>query len=329
MARFAVLMLVLALTTDADARVPKRKKAPAFDPALVNDAAAASLPVTQGKRGPAVLRAQVLLDRAGFSPGEIDGACGRNLRLAIAAFQQARGLDPSGSLDGPGWEALNADTAPVLMQYTLTEADVAGPFADVPEDMVEKSRLPALNYSSALEAVAEKFHVSPRLLELMNPGKAFDKAGETVWVPNTMTAPVAAKAARIVVDKSDGTVAALDAAGKTLAQYPATIGSEHDPLPIGTWKITGVRRNPVFHYNPKLFWDADPRHSKAKIAAGPNNPAGLVWIDLSKEHYGIHGTPEPGTVGHTQSHGCIRLTNWDAVELADMVKPGVPAILQE
>jgi lipoprotein-anchoring transpeptidase ErfK/SrfK len=109
----------------------------------------------------------------------------------------------------------------------------------------------------------------------------------------------------------------------------ATIGSEHDPLPVGEWKVRSVTRDPVFHYNPDLFWDAKAGDSKATLKAGPNNPVGLVWIDLSKEHYGIHGTPDPSRIGHTTSHGCIRLTNWDALELAAMVRPGTPAILEE
>jgi lipoprotein-anchoring transpeptidase ErfK/SrfK len=133
----------------------------------------------------------------------------------------------------------------------------------------------------------------------------------------------------VIVDKSESTVTLLDASGKTIAHFPASAGSQHDPLPLGTWKINGVARNPPFHYNPKLFWDADPGHGKAKIAAGPNNPVGVVWIDLSKDHYGIHGSPEPSTIGKTQSHGCIRLTNWDAMAMAQAVAPGVPAILQE
>jgi len=138
-----------------------------------------------------------------------------------------------------------------------------------------------------------------------------------------------ATAAQVIVDKSDSTVALADAGGKVYAQYPATTGSEHDPLPIGEWKINGVARDPVFHYNPDLFWDADPSHAKAKIPAGPNNPVGVAWIDLSKPHYGIHGTPEPSTIGKTQSHGCIRLTNWSAREVASAVAPGTPALLQE
>jgi lipoprotein-anchoring transpeptidase ErfK/SrfK len=124
-------------------------------------------------------------------------------------------------------------------------------------------------------------------------------------------------------------VALVDADGKTLAQFPASMGSEHDPLPLGNWKVKGVARNPVFHYNPKLFWDADATQVAAKIPAGPNSPVGVVWIDLSKKNYGIHGTPEPSVIGKTQSHGCIRLTNWDAAALAQAVSPGTPAVLQE
>jgi lipoprotein-anchoring transpeptidase ErfK/SrfK len=141
--------------------------------------------------------------------------------------------------------------------------------------------------------------------------------------------PPPEKAASVVVSKSRHGVAALDAGGKILARYPATSGSEHDPLPLGKWKILGVARNPPFHYNPELFWDAKPTHEKAPIPPGPNNPVGVAWIDLSKEHYGIHGTPEPSQIGKTQSHGCIRLTNWDVSELAKMVAPGMPALLEE
>jgi lipoprotein-anchoring transpeptidase ErfK/SrfK len=194
---------------------------------------------------------------------------------------------------------------------------------------MEKSTLPALYYSSPLELLAEKFHASPKLLTKLNPGKSFDKAGEEILVPNVHSSPPGQKAAKVIVDKTASTVTAVDGEGKAIAQYPATMGSEHDPLPIGDWKVNGVSKNPPFHYNPDLFWDADAKDEKATIKPGPNNPVGVVWIDLSKPHYGIHGTPEPSTIGKTQSHGCIRLTNWDAAELAEMVAPGIPAILKE
>jgi lipoprotein-anchoring transpeptidase ErfK/SrfK len=161
------------------------------------------------------------------------------------------------------------------------------------------------------------------------PHEALDIAGTELRVPNLADVAPPAAAASIVVDKSESTVELLDAEGKTLAQYPASTGSEHDPLPAGEWKITGVSLDPAFHYNPELFWDADPAHAKARIAPGPNNPVGVAWIDLSKPHYGIHGTPEPATVGKSQTHGCIRVTNWSAREIAQSVKAGMPAVLQE
>lgn len=320
-------MLAAAMAWSTLASVALAAPPASLTAAAVNDAAIGK--VASAKANPAaVLRAQILLDRAQFSPGEIDGGGGTNTRTAIAGFQRSRNLQATGSLDAQTWAALNADSADVLVAYTVTAADVAGPFKPIPADMVEKSRLDALGYASAAEALGEKFHLSPKLLRRLNPGRDVGRAGAILLVPN-VTAAELPKAAKVVVDQSEATVMLVDAAGKTYAQYPATMGSQHDPLPIGEWKITGVASAPVFHYNPKLFWDADPSHSKARIPAGPNNPVGVVWIDLSKEHYGIHGTPEPSKVGKSQSHGCIRVTNWSAKALAGAVMPGMLAVLQE
>jgi lipoprotein-anchoring transpeptidase ErfK/SrfK len=274
------------------------------------------------------VRAQILLDRAGFSSGEIDGDFGKNLQNTVAAFQKSRGLNESGLVGPETWQVLDADSAPTVQPYTIAHEDVAGPFYKIPADLMEQAKLPSLGYESPLDGLAEKFHCAPKLLTVWNPGKSFDKEGETIIAPNVSAEPLP-KTASIVVDGSGLSVTALDENGKVLAHFPASVGSAHDPLPVGGWKVLGVKRHPIFHYNPQLFWDAEGKQSKAEIAPGPRNPVGVVWIALSKEHYGIHGTPWPSHIGYTQSHGCIRLTNWDVTKLADMVKPGTRAILKE
>jgi lipoprotein-anchoring transpeptidase ErfK/SrfK len=298
----------------------------AVDPAAVNNPAQKDL--ADGAKGAAVVRAQVLLDRAHFSGGEIDGTFGSNFQKALAAFQGERKLPLSGVLDAATWSAINTDTAPALIDYTIAAEDLKGPFAPIPAGMEEQAKLEYLGYASVLEELGEKFHSSPELLSALNPGANFELAGQLLTVPNVIVnAP--ARAGSIVISKAESSVRAYDSSGNLLAFYVATIGSEHDPLPIGEWKIKGVYHKPKFHYDATLFWNAVDTTEKETLAPGPNNPVGMVWIDLSKEHYGIHGTPEPGKVGHATSHGCIRLTNWSALELAGMVRPGMPATLKE
>jgi lipoprotein-anchoring transpeptidase ErfK/SrfK len=273
------------------------------------------------------LAAQVLLDRLNYSSGEIDGRLGRNLGVALRAFQKSHQLLESGKPDPVTLGALIQDTqVAVLLPYRITAEDAAGPFVPIPTKVAEQAKLPAMGYRSLEEALAERFHCSPALLRQLNRGTTF-ASGALIRVPNVPPPPAekaAVPAARVLVSKESSLAQAFDADGKLLFLAPVSSGSEHDPLPIGSWKVKGVARNPVFHYNPKLFWDAKATDVKQTLPAGPNNPVGVVWIEVSKEHYGLHGTPEPGRIGHTESHGCVRLTNWDALRLASLVAPGTP-----
>ncbi len=269
------------------------------------------------------------MDRAGFSPGEIDAQAGSNQARALRGYQGAKNLQVTGKLDPATWAALNADAPPVLVSYTVTDADASGPYAKLPKDIGERGKLKAMGFESVAEALGEKFHASPKLLAELNPGADLAKAGTLLQVPNVADVPPAPKAAKVVVDKSESTLSLMDAGGRIVAQVPVSSGSEHDPLPIGDWKTGAIATNPAFHYNPELFWDADPSHAKTTLAPGPNNPVGTVWIDLSKPHYGLHGTPEPAAVGKTQSHGCVRMTNWDAARVAAAVGAGTVVVMQE
>lgn len=329
---FLVATIVLSALPSEGSPVRKisvRKSAPSMA-ATANDASRRPVITASSSHGGSVLRVQILLDRMHYSTGEIDARYGSVTRAAVAAFQKANSLEASGNVTAETWKLLNEDTRPAVISYTITAEDVAGPFLPIPSESAEKARLPALGYTSAIEGLAEKFHVSPGVLRALNPSLALDRAGSVISVPDVLRTPLTKTPGITVrVSKSARTVQAFGADGKLLARYPATIGSEHDPLPIGNWKINGVAWNPSFNYNPDLFWDAEPSEKKAKMPPGPNNPVGVVWIDLSKPHYGIHGTPEPSTIGKTTSHGCIRLTNWDALELAHLVSPGVVALLEE
>ncbi|HXI44143.1 MAG TPA: L,D-transpeptidase family protein [Bryobacteraceae bacterium] len=278
--------------------------------------------------GPRVVRAQILLDRARFSPGEIDGVYGDDFGIAVKGYQENHDLKPTGTIDAAMWRLLDSDSSPLLLTYTITKADEKGPFQPAPADIQEKAKMKWLGFETPEEELGEKFHSSPKLLAELNPGKNLDTAGERITVPNVRHAPLRL-ALRVVVSKSKRTVIAYSAGGKELAQYPATIGGPHDPLPIGHWTITSVVHYPWFNYDPELFWNADPRKATAILPPGPRNPAGAVWIGLSKEHYGIHGTPDPGHIRHGESAGCIRMTNWDVVDLSHMVRRGTPIVLEE
>ena len=344
------LIMAVALTGGAIGQAPKAALPP-VKPALAPPPAPAPTPAVVAV-DLKIMQIQVILDHLGFSPGVVDGKTGRTFTLALTGFQKAQSLADTGMIDPKTAEALAKFGATAAVKdVILSPADLAGPFVGpIPKKEDQQAKLPSLGYSNPLEMLAERYHTTPATLIALNSPDTKLAPGTTIKVPNVITwvrdypaaLPDAYKqtlaglnigsnqpqAAKLVVDKSDRSLSAYDAAGKLIAQFPVTTGSVHDPLPVGSWKVLGASYNPEFHFNPKLFWDAKKGEKKVTLPPGPNGPVGIVWLDLSKPHYGIHGTPEPRNIGRTESHGCIRMTNWDVGRLSLMVKPGTPAIFQ-
>ena len=290
------------------------------------------VPLKGDVAGPSVLKTQVFLDRAGFSVGALDGRWGRNTAIALFWYQKSRGVNAAdpGALDEPTYRALAANAGAnqaALVQQSLTADDVKGPFVTIPEDVYDKAKLDCLCYESVQEKLAERFHTTAEFLDLLNPDADFSslKAGDQIWVPNvrgplTQDQP---DIARVVISIRGNTFNAFDAAGNLVFHSPTTLGSKYDPSPRETVEVKKITVDPWFHYQPTLFHEVPDSEPEAHLPAGPNSPVGVVWIALSKPHFGIHGTSDPDSIGYASSHGCVRLTNWDARDVAHRLKPGV------
>ena len=368
---------------EAAARAPASPAAAADGLSAQDLAQGEQLPADLADDQPrAVMQAQVVLDRLGFTPGVVDGKPGASTRNAVMGFQEANALPVTGTID-PATQQLLArwSNIPATRIVTIPADFATGPFTPLPDDVADQAKLPALGYETLDEKLSERFHTTVATLMLLNPGGiptgvttaaspaaaaaagprpvpgaspaiavTTFAAGQQIRVPNvggdvidpaqvedtawrTTLALLGVgsnqpKAARIVVSKSKGTLKVFDAADKLVGMFTATMGSRQDPLPLGNWKINGVARNPPFHYNPKLFWDVADTKEKQLLPPGPNGPVGVAWIDLSKPHYGIHGTPAPETIGRAESHGCVRLTNWDVARLAQMVSGSTKVLFE-
>ena len=280
--------------------------------------------------GPMVARVQVLLDRALFSPGVIDGRWGKNTEKAVYWVQRREGIPATGRVDRQTYERLTQLAgAPqeVVTTHSLTAEDVSGPFVEIPEDIYEKAELSCSCYESLAEKLAEMFHTTPEMLKQLNPGVELNTlgAGNTIQVLNVRESGAGqdTPVARLVVSDGGHYVHAVDEGGRLLFHFPSTLGSEYNPSPSGEYKVNSITMNPWWHYQPELIEGAEPGPD-AKIPPGPNNAVGVVWMDLSKPHYGIHGTSAPETIGYVTSSGCVRLTNWDARFLGRRIEPGVP-----
>ena len=272
---------------------------------------------------PVYARAHVMLNNAHASPGAIDGSNGKNTLKAIASFQQMNGLTPTGELTKETWDALVAkQTKPAYVEYTITEADLKGPYAEsIPSDYALQAKMKGLYYTRVTEMLGEKFHMDENFLKKINPTATFKKAGEKIIVANVRN-DLPEDIHLIVAHKGARQLYLFNSRNQMIASCPATIGSTDTPSPTGTYKVVGVAKNPWYSYSPSNFVQGN-NLKPLSLPPGPNAPVGNIWIGLSKKSFGIHGTPSPSLISKTASHGCIRLTNWDANDLGNKVRSGV------
>jgi lipoprotein-anchoring transpeptidase ErfK/SrfK len=307
----------------------KKESFKGLDTNAIN-AAPVNLPITGDVRGPSVLRTQVYLDRDHFSVGAIDGRWGRNSAITVWWWQKAHGIAPTGDVDDATFQSIAqaAGGGAAVVTYTLTADDTKGPFVNIPDDPYDKAKLDCLCYQSLREKLSERFHSTEDFLDLLNPDVKINslEAGATINVPNvrppfTQDQPDIAK---VVISIAGNSYNGFDANGNLIFHGPTTLGAGYDPSPDETVHVVKIVPMPHFHYDPTLYHEVPDSNPDAHMNPGPNSPVGVVWMALSKQHYGMHGTPDPDSIGYASSHGCVRLTNWDAQEVSHRIREGMP-----
>jgi lipoprotein-anchoring transpeptidase ErfK/SrfK len=293
------------------------------------NAAPIHVPIKGDVGGPSVLKAQVYLDRLHYSVGVLDGRWGRNSAITVWWWQRAHGIPETGDVDEATFRALAraAGYPAPIVTYAVTADDLKEPFVEIPDSPYEKAKLPCLCYSSLREELSERFHASEDFLGVLNPDVKFSELqpGATINVPNVRPwmKDDAPDIAKIVISVVGNSYNGFDANGNIVFHAPTTLGSKFDPSPDETVKVVKIIHNPHFHYDPTLYSEVPDDEPDAHLNPGSNSPVGVVWMALSKPHYGMHGTPDPDSIGYASSHGCVRLTNWDADEVSHRIHEGI------
>ncbi len=317
----------LLLSTGAAAAQSSGQDQADITPEAINAAQFSSGPLPDGQ-SPLTARIQVLLDRADASPGVIDGYEGGNVEKAVRSFEEVNDLTVDGIVDPAVWQALVKYGGDAFVRHTISEDDVSRIVKPLPDDYAELAERDWLGFTSAAEKIAERFHMDIEFLKKLNPSADFDAVGSEIWVadPGEDAKP---QIGRIVADKSLARLLVYDDADRLVLSYPVTIGSDALPSPSGTHEVKAIAIEPTYTYRPDENFQQGDNDEVLTLPPGPNNPVGIVWIDLSKPTYGLHGTPAPAEIDKTSSHGCVRMTNWDAMELANAVETGVTVEFKE
>lgn len=299
-----------------------------------------------------LLRAQLFLDGSNFKPGVIDGRWGEFMRKALTRYEEAQGKSKEefGPKPPPRFDLPFDQSRPLLIDYTFSPNDQKF-IGQVPGSHAQQAKMKSLPYHDFRELLAEKFHARGDFLRQINPGFDWAKAkpGDKVKVANVVapfdlqeavdlqTQTEEAEKARtlktedekpererfsVFVDLKEK-ILELKQSGKLVGSYPITPGSKSLPAPIGEWFVKGFSWMPTFRWDEAMLQHHQRSNDFYQLPPGPNNPVGILWLELNHKGSGIHGTDAPETIGRTTSHGCIRLSNWDALDLGKKVLPGV------